>query len=201
MGMLTVPELEETLSRGCAACAGTSLRFRAYVDAGVPMMAAEPVGKLYWAYNGEKFVDGVFEIACAKCSVVLFASDVCPRCHAPGGLEVALDAEPRTHTPHRMRVRAARARRCASSHSSPRRWSTKGSAPRRPRPPSSPTTPVSMATESTARHAAPWRSSMGAVRCAGRANRCDRARSRSPNAEPHALPLLHAHHPPRMVRI
>jgi hypothetical protein len=93
MGMLTVTELEETLSRGCAACAGTSLRFRAYVDAGVPMMAAEPVGKLYWAYNGEKFVDGVFEIACAKCSVVLFTSDVCPRCHAPGGLAVALDAE------------------------------------------------------------------------------------------------------------
>jgi hypothetical protein len=66
MGMLTVAELEETLSRGCAACAGTSLRFRAYVDAGVPMMAAEPVGRLYWAYNGEKFVDGVFEVACAS---------------------------------------------------------------------------------------------------------------------------------------
>jgi len=93
MGMLTVAQLEETLSRGCSACAGTSLRFRAYVDAGVPLMAAEPVGRLYWAYNGERFVDGVFEIACTKCSVVLFASDVCPRCHAAGGLEVALDAE------------------------------------------------------------------------------------------------------------
>jgi hypothetical protein len=93
MAMLTVAELEETLSRGCAACAGTSLRFRAYVDAGVPMMAAEPVGKLFWAYNGEKFVDGVFEIACAKCSVVVFASNVWPRCHAPGGLGVALAAE------------------------------------------------------------------------------------------------------------
>jgi RNA polymerase subunit RPABC4/transcription elongation factor Spt4 len=93
MGMLTVAKLEETLSSGCSACAGTSLRFRAYVDAGVPMMAAEPVGKLYWAYDGEKFVDGVFEIACTKCSVVLFASDVCPRCHGAGGLEVALEAE------------------------------------------------------------------------------------------------------------
>jgi hypothetical protein len=93
MGMLTVTELEILLSTGCSACAGTSLRFRAYVDAGVPMMASEPVGKLYWAYNGERFVDGVFEIVCSACSAIVFASDVCPRCHAPGGLATALDLE------------------------------------------------------------------------------------------------------------
>jgi hypothetical protein len=93
MGMLTVDHLEKLLSVGCSECAGTSLRFRAYVDAGVPMMAAEPVGKLYWAYNGEKFVDGVFEIACATCSNVVFASLACPRCHAAGGLATALDLE------------------------------------------------------------------------------------------------------------
>jgi hypothetical protein len=57
------------------------------------MMAAEPVGKLYWAYDGEKFVDGVFEIACMACSSVAFTSDACPRCHAAGGLATALDGE------------------------------------------------------------------------------------------------------------
>jgi RNA polymerase subunit RPABC4/transcription elongation factor Spt4 len=93
MGMLTVSHLEAILSTGCNACAGTSLRFRAYLDAGIPMMAAEPVGKLYWAYNGEKFVDGVYEIACMACSAVVFASDVCPRCHAEGALPTVLDAE------------------------------------------------------------------------------------------------------------
>jgi hypothetical protein len=93
MGMLTVADLEALLSTGCTACAGTSLRFRTYVDAGLPMMAAEPVGKLYWAYNGERFVDGVFEIRCSACSAVVFSSEVCPRCHAPGGLENALETE------------------------------------------------------------------------------------------------------------
>jgi RNA polymerase subunit RPABC4/transcription elongation factor Spt4 len=93
MGMLTVRDLEAILSKGCSACGKTSLRFKAYVDAGVPMMAAEPVGKLYWAYDGEKFVDGVFEIACATCSAVVFTSDACPRCHAPGGLATALENE------------------------------------------------------------------------------------------------------------
>ena len=91
--MLTVAHLETLLSAGCSACGGTSLRFRTYVDAGVPMMAAEPVGKLYWAYNGERFVDGVFEVACLACSQVAFASDACPRCHASGGLAIALDLE------------------------------------------------------------------------------------------------------------
>jgi hypothetical protein len=57
------------------------------------MMAAEPVGKLYWAYNGEKFVDGVFEIVCSSCDAVAFASDACPRCHAPAGLATALEME------------------------------------------------------------------------------------------------------------
>jgi hypothetical protein len=93
MGMLTVARLETLLSAGCSACAETSLRFRAYLDAGIPMMAAEPVGKLAWAYNGEKFVDGVFEIACSTCLALVFSSDACPRCHAPDGLATALDTE------------------------------------------------------------------------------------------------------------
>jgi hypothetical protein len=93
MGLLTVAQLETFLASGCTVCSATSLRFRTYVDAGVPMMAGEPVGKLYWAYNGERFVDGVFEIACVACSAIAFFSDACPRCHSPGGLATALDGE------------------------------------------------------------------------------------------------------------
>jgi rubrerythrin len=93
LGTFTVAGLEALLATGCHACAATALRFRAYVDAGVPMMAAEPVGKLYWAYDGEKFVDGVFEVRCVGCGVAIFEADVCPRCHAPGGLATALETE------------------------------------------------------------------------------------------------------------
>ena len=28
----------------------------------------EPVGKLTWAYDGEAFCDGIYEVGCAKCS-------------------------------------------------------------------------------------------------------------------------------------
>ncbi len=65
--------------------------FRTYVDGRVIFMGAEPVGRVTWMYDGEKFIDGVYEIACADCRQVLFSSDVCPRCHAPGGLTCALE--------------------------------------------------------------------------------------------------------------
>ena len=53
-------------------------------------MGGEPVGALTWAYDGEKFVDGVFEVRCGQCRQVIFESDVCPRCNAPGALAFAL---------------------------------------------------------------------------------------------------------------
>ena len=54
-----------------------------------------------WVYDGEKFVDGVYKVACAACGEVVFSADVCPRCHAPGGLERAL------RTPNRWPVPSA----------------------------------------------------------------------------------------------
>ena len=33
-----------------------------------PLIGGEPVGALTWIYDGERFVDGVFEVACADCS-------------------------------------------------------------------------------------------------------------------------------------
>jgi hypothetical protein len=101
MGMLTKQTLESLIGAGCTECGGATLCFRAYVDAGIPMMGGEPVGRLFWAYDGEKFVDGVFEASCAGCKQVLFADDACPRCHAPGRLPEILA------TPNRWPVPAA----------------------------------------------------------------------------------------------
>ena len=58
-------------------------------------MGGEPVGKLVWVYDGEKFVDGVYEVACADCKHVVFTADVCPRCNAARRPRArAGDAEP-----------------------------------------------------------------------------------------------------------
>lgn len=86
MGLLDEQALDRLVEGGCARCGSKKLQFRSYVDAALPLMGGEPVGRLAWSYDGEKFVDGVFEVTCTGCREVLFAADVCPRCHAPGGL-------------------------------------------------------------------------------------------------------------------
>jgi hypothetical protein len=93
MSAFTVARLEELAQRGCATCGATHLRFRAYVDGALPMLGGEPVGKLGWTYDGERFVDGVFEVTCAACGATEFTDDACPRCAAPGGLATALATE------------------------------------------------------------------------------------------------------------
>jgi len=101
VGLLDEPGLDRLLERGCTKCGAHTLKFASYVDGLLPIMGGEPVGKLTWVYDGEKFVDGVYEVACADCKEVVFAADVCPRCHAPGGLARALG------TTNRWRVPAA----------------------------------------------------------------------------------------------
>ena len=91
MGLLDESGLARLIEAGCPDCRGRKLAFRTYVDGTMPFMGAEPVGKVTWIYDGEKFVDGVYEVACAACRHVVFSADVCPRCHAPGGLKVALE--------------------------------------------------------------------------------------------------------------
>jgi hypothetical protein len=90
MGLLDEAGLDALVAAGCSACGGKRLGFRSYIDGRVPLLAGEPVGAITWVHDGEKFVDGVFEVACADCKHVVFAADVCPRCHAPGGLASAL---------------------------------------------------------------------------------------------------------------
>jgi len=101
MGLLDEAGLERLIAAGCAGCGGRRLTFRTYVDGLVPLLGGEPIARPTWVYDGEKFVDGVFEVTCADCARGLFAADVCPRCHAPGGLAVALA------TPNRWPVPSA----------------------------------------------------------------------------------------------
>src|ERR1700712_3217459 len=93
MGILTEDKLDEIVQAGCAACGPGRLSFRAYLDGRLPILGGEPVGKLSWGYDGEKFVDGVYEITCAECRQLLFTAEVCPRCNLPGGLARAQTTE------------------------------------------------------------------------------------------------------------
>jgi hypothetical protein len=101
MGLLDEPGLERLVAAGCGACGSRELTFRTFVDGVLPLLGGEPVGRMTWAYDGEKFIDGVFHVACAGCAAVLFAADVCPRCHAPGALGRALESPNRWPVPAR----------------------------------------------------------------------------------------------------
>lgn len=101
MGKLDEPALEKLLAKGCTACPQGRLCFRTYVDRYVPVMAGEPVGTPTWAYDGEKFIDGVFEVSCTACQHVLFTDADCPRCHAVAMLQTALTSENRWPAPLR----------------------------------------------------------------------------------------------------
>ncbi len=101
MGELDETALDRLIGAGCSACGGTTLTFETYVDGVIPFLGGEPVGRVTWAYDGEKFVDGVYAVTCAGCRQRLFGSELCPRCHAPGGLARALA------TPNRWPVPAA----------------------------------------------------------------------------------------------
>lgn len=93
MGLMTEADLERLVADGCKECGGRKLEFQMYVDGLLPLQGGERVGKLKWCYDGEKFVDGVFEVTCLECDRTIFESAVCPRCHAEGGLEKALLGE------------------------------------------------------------------------------------------------------------
>jgi hypothetical protein len=99
MGLLDEPALDRLAAAGCPACRALKLVFLTIVDGSLPMMGGEPVGRITWAYDGEKFVDGVYQVSCAECQHLVFAADVCPRCHAPGGLERALASPNRWPVP------------------------------------------------------------------------------------------------------
>jgi hypothetical protein len=99
VGALTEAGLEQLIASGCTACGASRLAFRTYVDARLPLMGGEPVGTVAWIYDGEKFIDGIFEVTCADCHHALFSDDACPRCHAAGVLPAVLAANNRWPVP------------------------------------------------------------------------------------------------------
>jgi hypothetical protein len=99
MGELSEPGLDELIARGCS-CGSDRLTFQSYLDARLPLAGGEPVGAITWAYDGEKFVDGVFAVTCATCGKGVFASDCCPRCNAAGALPAVLAASNRWPVPN-----------------------------------------------------------------------------------------------------
>jgi hypothetical protein len=101
MGKLDKPGLDALLAAGCPACGSKALAFRTYVDAALPLLEGEPVGRLGWVYDGEKFLDGVFAAACTDCKAEVFSDAECPRCHAPEGLARALTSENTFEVPTR----------------------------------------------------------------------------------------------------
>src|SRR5579871_1508933 len=90
MGLLDEPGLDRLIAAGCTACGHRTLVFRTYVDGYFPFAGGEPIGGPRWAYDGEKFVDGVYAVDCAACGAKVFSSEVCPRCHRDSGLSRAL---------------------------------------------------------------------------------------------------------------
>jgi hypothetical protein len=91
MGLLDEPGLDRLVTAGCPACGSAKLLFHTYVDGILPVQGGEPVGRITWIYDGEKFVDGVYEVRCGQCDAAIFSASVCPRCHAPEGLGRALE--------------------------------------------------------------------------------------------------------------
>jgi hypothetical protein len=98
MGTFTKSALDDILASGCA-CGAKKLNFETYVEGRVPLLGGEQSGSVVWAYKGETFVDGIFEISCAGCKQILFSSDVCPRCNAESALPTVLAAQNRFPIP------------------------------------------------------------------------------------------------------
>ena len=99
MGSLTEPAFNALVAADCAACGGRDRVFQAFLDVRLPLLEGDVVGNAVFVHDGEKFIDGVFAVACAACKQVAFTSDVCPRCNANGGLALALSASNRLSVP------------------------------------------------------------------------------------------------------
>jgi len=101
MGALDQPAFESAINAGCSACGGATLEIHSFIDRTLGVMLGEPTNEGRWAHDGEKFVDGTYRIACVKCAHVQFASELCPRCNAAGGLAKALGDASRLAVPKR----------------------------------------------------------------------------------------------------
>lgn len=101
MGQLDEARFEALIGAGCTACGAKVLELRTFLDRRLLLMLADPNDAGRWVHDGEKFVDGVYRIACTQCSAVMFEHPACPRCHAEGGLAKALSETSRLAIPKR----------------------------------------------------------------------------------------------------
>lgn len=101
MGQLDEARFDALVHAPCAACGSTVLDIHSYVDQRLIVMLGDPNDDGRWVYDGEKFVDGTYRIACGSCAKVAFEHADCPRCHAPDGLARALASPTRLAVPKR----------------------------------------------------------------------------------------------------
>jgi hypothetical protein len=101
MGQLDETRFEAIVQRGCPACDAAALDISTFLDRRIDLMLGEPNDDGRWVHDGEKFIDGIYKIACASCAHAVFTDDACPRCHAAGGLARALGEPSRLTVPRR----------------------------------------------------------------------------------------------------
>jgi hypothetical protein len=101
MSQLDERAFEALVAGGCPACHSTRVEIRSFIDRRLLIMLADPNDAGRWVHDGEKFVDGTYQISCAACAKVLFSDTICPRCHAPDGLAKALGDTTRLTIPKR----------------------------------------------------------------------------------------------------
>lgn len=99
MGQLDEKQFAELTRAGCPKCGSTTLDLKSFIDRRILLMLADPNDAGRWVHDGEKFVDGTYSISCASCAHVVFASEICPRCNAAGGLAKALGETSRLPIP------------------------------------------------------------------------------------------------------
>ena len=101
MGQLDESRFEALVQRGCPACGAAALDISTFLDRRLELMLGDPNDDGRWVHDGEKFIDGIYQIACSSCRHTVFADDACPRCHAAGGLTRALGDATRMTVPRR----------------------------------------------------------------------------------------------------
>jgi hypothetical protein len=90
-----------TVIAGCSKSDRTAFEVTSNIDRQVSVMVAQPNDDGRWTHDGEKFIDGVFEIRCINCNDQAYASTDCPRCHRANGLADAIDTASRLTVPTR----------------------------------------------------------------------------------------------------
>ncbi|HEY4242909.1 MAG TPA: hypothetical protein VGM88_24005 [Kofleriaceae bacterium] len=86
---------------GPCTCGARAYEVKTYIDRQVPVMLADESGEGRFMHDGEKLIDGVYEIRCTSCGALPFSDARCPRCHAADGLSIALASPSRLPVPRR----------------------------------------------------------------------------------------------------